>query len=373
MGSKFKNISADNNLDFYLNPSNIPNQDLVKETIEFLKDRKVEPLIYLNLLWKQWRFILENMTDVENVIAELNKLQLTKAEKHLLYALILKWSGGYPVVDVSKGTLRSNYTILKQIETEFLNYEGTTPEKGWCKCDFEERTTFRNLGTILTEYVNGRITDDELSQIHTELFKENDDDSNTFHSFNDLFDYAINKGVLTKSNNESNNMQRIRSQSSFDKWLAQSKGWDFYDKKVYRQYLTIDTFVEFISDTLPSATSLDTLFRDVAEAYHLPIQQAESTVNKEILDKFIPKHVNEEYRNELESIFSYGKVSKKRINWKTGHREMRDILWPLFDNETIPHLHSKTWLHFVLNNFTKKGKDIPEKSVRNQPTRPNWG
>ena len=90
------------------------------------------------------------------------------------------------------------------------------------------------------------------------------------------------------------------------------------------------------------------------------------------INSFIPKHINEEYRSELEHVFSYGKVSKKLIDWKTGHKEMFKFLKPLYNDETIPHLHSADWIDFVMNNFTKKGKEISKKSLQNEITRQNW-
>ena len=91
-----------------------------------------------------------------------------------------------------------------------------------------------------------------------------------------------------------------------------------------------------------------------------------------IFKSFIPKYIDEEYRSELKHVLSYGKVDKKRINWKTGHPELHKYLKTLFDDETIPHLHSDNWIDFALNNFTMKGKPISKKSLQNENTRKDW-
>ena len=91
-----------------------------------------------------------------------------------------------------------------------------------------------------------------------------------------------------------------------------------------------------------------------------------------IINRFIPKLVNEKYRSELEHVFSYGKVNKIRIDWKGTHGDMFNKLKPLFDDETIPHLHSSDWVNFVIKNFTKRGEDINKKSVQNELSRANW-
>ena len=53
-------------------------------------------------------------------------------------------------------------------------------------------------------------------------------------------------------------------------------------------------------------------------------------------------------------------------------KEMKELLKPLFDDETIPHFHSTKWIDFVVNNFTKEGKEIPKKSVQNEISRHGW-
>ena len=91
----------------------------------------------------------------------------------------------------------------------------------------------------------------------------------------------------------------------------------------------------------------------------------------EFLSNFIPDHVRGEYVDELKNIFLSGYIRKRRINWESSHREMRNLLKPYFDDGTIPG--ESSWADFVVDNFLKKNKLISKKTVFNEKTRPNWG
>ena len=100
-------------------------------------------------------------------------------------------------------------------------------------------------------------------------------------------------------------------------------------------------------------------------------EESEKEDLNNIIDEFIPNHIREEYRNELENIFKFGWVNHK-INWETGHKEMKTLLKPKFDDRTIPHPDATLWTDFVIKNFTQKGKEISKKSVLNEITRDGW-
>jgi Leucine-rich repeat (LRR) protein len=141
MKTELKNISANNDLDFYY-------QNQVSETIEYFKTgaRKgfFEPLEFLNLFWEQKEFVHKNLADSDLVISHLKELPLTDEQKHVLLGFILKWWGGYPVRYISQwdnvihNTESDEITVQKQgtfnlITNEFLSYQGNTPEKEFCK------------------------------------------------------------------------------------------------------------------------------------------------------------------------------------------------------------------------------------------------
>jgi len=162
MAKGLKSISANNKLSYYTNEKNIPNQELVKETIQYFETgagaRAFKPLVFLNLFEKQYEFLKANFQDTEKVIKTLKGLPLNKIETHILFGLLLKWFGGYPV-----NNLNEDYdTTLKAIQKEFLNYEGETPEKDFCKVDNAEQRKFMKLGIAFTTAINNNI---DVSQV----------------------------------------------------------------------------------------------------------------------------------------------------------------------------------------------------------------
>ena len=143
MKKDLKAISANNDLDFYLNSENVQNPDLVIATIEYFetgqRSRYFKPLEFLNLLWKQTNFVITHLEKPDSTIKSLKALPLTPEQKHILFGFILKWNGGYPVEKkeqynplLQKMEVEKPYFILRLIEKEFLSYVGETPEKEFC-------------------------------------------------------------------------------------------------------------------------------------------------------------------------------------------------------------------------------------------------
>jgi len=151
MKKDLKNISANNNLDFYFNEKNIPAQDIVKLTHDYFENgvRKgiFKPLDFLNLLWEQYNFVVKNINDAEKVINTLNNLPLSKEKKHILFGFILKWFGGYPINYTPK-----EYDItLKLIEKEFLGYNESTPEKKFCQKELERINEMKKVSNYFND------------------------------------------------------------------------------------------------------------------------------------------------------------------------------------------------------------------------------
>ena len=133
MKRNLKAVSANYNLEYYTNKTNIANQDFVKETIEYFETgegmRVFKPLEFLNLLEKQYQFILDNFRDSDKVIKTFKTLPLNDIEKHILFGFLLKWFGGYPV-----NNLNEDFdSTLKTIQKEFLNFEVRHPKKVFAK------------------------------------------------------------------------------------------------------------------------------------------------------------------------------------------------------------------------------------------------
>ena len=182
-----------NNLNYYFNAVNIPNQDLVFETYNYFKkdDGKdfFEPLNFLNLFNWHYQFLIKNVDKPFDVLTHFQNLPLSEDEKHLLIGFILKWFGGYPV-----NNLNTQYnTTLKLLEIEYLDYCESTIGKiqainnkglGGIKIEVEEQAELLNL------------------QQH--------------HKFLDKFDK-----VVTNSDSTKKKLKRIETQISSNLNLAQ--------------------------------------------------------------------------------------------------------------------------------------------------------
>ncbi len=154
MKEELKDVSADNNLDFYY--STIENQDLVFGTIKHFETgpRKgfFEPLEFMNLLWKQYTFVKDNVNQPHSTATTLDDLPLNPEQKHVLFGFILKWCGGYPVNNHN----RQYNSTLRLIENKFLAYEGETPEKEVCRRDWNSYLRTKQVNQQLNNWINGR-------------------------------------------------------------------------------------------------------------------------------------------------------------------------------------------------------------------------
>ncbi|MHA4739606.1 hypothetical protein [Dyadobacter sp. MSC1_007] len=129
----FSNISDNHSIDFFYNVKNVPRHELVFDTVWYFKRgyRKglVEPLAFLNLLWKQSNFVHRNLYGkVRSTFDTLNNLPLNELQKHILFGFILKWKGGIPIQVFNPDENR----FYKILERAFLSFEGDTPEKLFC-------------------------------------------------------------------------------------------------------------------------------------------------------------------------------------------------------------------------------------------------
>lgn len=172
MKTDLKDISANNDLDFYYNAENIPNQDLVFSTIEHFEtgDRKgfFNPLEFLNLFWKQYSFLKENVHKPHSTAETLKALPLTPEQRHILFGFIIKWLGGYPV---NNHNPHYNST-LRLIESEFLAYEDETPEKEICRKDWSRHVRIKQIEEEANKWINSNSTTSETDvEIKAPLIK----------------------------------------------------------------------------------------------------------------------------------------------------------------------------------------------------------
>jgi hypothetical protein len=153
---------SDNDMDFYYNSEVIKNQTLVFETVQYFEEGEgkgfFEPLDFLNLLWKQKTFILINMNRAQTVIDHLKRLRLDERRRHILLCFIIKWAGGYPVSNLDV-QFRTTYSLIVK---EFLNYPEDTPEKEFCRNNWQDNKAI--LGDLVSE--------DDWLRTQIEMLKE---------------------------------------------------------------------------------------------------------------------------------------------------------------------------------------------------------
>jgi hypothetical protein len=118
--SNLLEFSDKNDLNYYFNANNIPNQDLVFDTFNFFRKGPgkdyFDPLAFLNVLNWHYRYLTANADRPFNVLSQVNKVPVNSIQRHLLIGFILKWFGGYPV-----NNLNTQFnTTLKFLEAEYL-------------------------------------------------------------------------------------------------------------------------------------------------------------------------------------------------------------------------------------------------------------
>ena len=244
MNKRLKDISENYQLEYYTNEKNIPNQDLVKETIGYFEKgggaRAFKPLEFLNLLEKQYWFVLTNYNNEDLVIAELKNLPLRQLEKHILFGLILKWFGGYPVNNLNEDFNKT----LKIIQTEFLNLKGETPEKEFCKADNERRKEFIKYGIAFTAAINNNVSVEDILN----AMPDHKPKIKVYSTFNDVFEDAVRTGIVEEiENRDFFVIAQSKYEYKFKCWLLEHKGWEYGNESEYHSFLTQDNFIEFLN------------------------------------------------------------------------------------------------------------------------------
>lgn len=245
-----KAISTKYDIDYFTDENNIGNQNLVRETIEYFTTgegaRVFNAIDFLNLLEKQYQFLKENIQNTDKVMKHLNRLALNELEKHILFGLLLKWFGGYPV-----NNLNEDFdTTLKAIQKEFLSYEGNTPEKEFCKADNTERRQLMKLSISGTNAINSGM---DWITLYNAMEDDEKKNENHFQSFDSLFEAVFKDKHFENATVKT--IQRSRYNFRFNCWLQETKGLEYGNKEQYKTFLNAETFQEYLdfegNKTLP--------------------------------------------------------------------------------------------------------------------------
>ncbi|UPK71393.1 hypothetical protein [Chitinophaga filiformis] len=237
-----KDLSFNYPVTWFTDPSNIPNQELVQKTIQWFEtgpgQRAYAPLEFLNLLYKQFRFVIENIYDAEVVSNHFRTLPLSPLQKHILTGFVLKWTGGYPV----RSAEREQEPTLKGIEEIFLTGEPDSPEREFCKADMNVRKQFIKLGLAFTGAINNGI---DVNEFLKEM--DGNDREKQFERFEDLFREAtLMEAVGPFKTKNQYVIQEKSCNYRFNCWLAEFKGWTLGDESTYKPFLNRITFQEYL-------------------------------------------------------------------------------------------------------------------------------
>ncbi len=129
-----KTIAADNDMDFYFNPKNFPDQKFVTDfytTFDLGRDLSLhfERLDFFNILWKQYHFVVENIDYPHKCVSHFQTLPLNLTQKRIVLATILKLINDKSIckVDISKTTillLWREFFKYFHISDGNINFEG---------------------------------------------------------------------------------------------------------------------------------------------------------------------------------------------------------------------------------------------------------
>jgi len=166
----FEGFAANYDWDFYHNLQNVSNQTLLIFPIKkyFQTGERagfIEPLSFMNLLWKQKAYFKENLDKIHTVVTHLKTLPFNEEIKHILFGMLLKWHSGYPINREYFGNNDQQRPGLLLIEREFLSYEGNTPEKWFCLKEEEKQRRIEEANAKLDAKINREKSISQSEQI----------------------------------------------------------------------------------------------------------------------------------------------------------------------------------------------------------------
>ncbi|WP_436488815.1 hypothetical protein [Chitinophaga sp. ARDCPP14] len=363
-------------LEWYTDANNVPNQQSQSEIIQWFSTgpgaRLFAPIEILNLLYKQVDFVSQNIYDGDKVESHLTDLPLTDLQKHVLFGLILKKFGGYPIHLAE----REQEKTIKRVEQLFLSGEKDSPEREFCKTDMDTRKEFMKLGLAFTTSIRTGI---DVREILAEMDETTAEP--VYRNFEDLFDDAALKGGVGPFHPQSRYLiERTRYNFTFNTWLIDHKGWPHGDEVAYRQFLNRLTFVEYLkyekdqvalNNKLLAADKQRWTVGDTdVQAPDTETEDDKSVLVRKHLSKFIDLFNSGEELNRAITIITeflnIAKVTKtKQIFVKNGSKRKFAYafsqIWKETSNEAIP----LKYLKLCKNSFSIFAKeDIDEKNYK---------
>lgn len=231
-------------MEYYTSEKNIGNQELVNETIGYFStgpgQGAFKPIDFLNLLNKQYFFLVDNVKAPETVIAQLEALPLSDEKKHILFGFLLKWFGGYPIEYDNE-----DYDfLLKKVQSLFLAYPGETPEKDFCKADMKRSAFLQKLSIAFTTAINNNINLVDVLEDMGPMKEEK-----KFYSFDKFFEaYRRANEISLPEDPKALLIEITRYSYQFTVWLQANKGLEYGNEEQYGELLTFENFDCFLKD-----------------------------------------------------------------------------------------------------------------------------
>lgn len=364
MAKGLKKHSTNYELAYFTNKKNIQNQNLVSVTIEYFETgegkRAFKTLEFLNLLERQYHFVVENINDPETVISHLKALSLSELEKHILFGLIIKWFGGYPVNNLNEDFDKT----LKAIQKEFLNYKGETPEKDFCKADFEERKKFMKLGIAFTTAINNNM---DAGQLY-DAMDETSPKEKTYSTFDELFEDAARMGAIGKNENKLVYLiKRSRHNFNFNVWLQETKGLEYGNEMQYQTFLTKEIFLEYLKYEIEQERQKQNAFEKEKQSWQIePPQQAETKTEQETIElkpvlkpeavqivfDILKNYFSPEHQTELKTVIETGNKTSKKLLFKGNGNRLTDTFKKLIEHDFITGCRKQDLINWIISNFT---------------------
>ncbi len=179
--------------DFFYNPSNIANQQLLRETIAYFESGPrvglFDPLEFMNILWGQYQALKANLEQPYSFVQQILQSNYTEIQKHIIIGLLIKWFGGYPVKNLDP----AYDSILKLLEDAFFKTANgaETPEMTFCATDIAKEQQLKKMAREVEININAQMANGEIikNSSYAHRFK---------FEFGDLPDYIIRKAIFQR-------------------------------------------------------------------------------------------------------------------------------------------------------------------------------
>lgn len=396
-------------LNWYFNATNIPNQELVFATKNFIEQYRSEEITavqFFNLLFYQKEAIKEYLHKPFDYLNRLDAIRLSETLRHTLYGMLLYWHGGNPEMLLEDGPVTMNYkTILRLVNEKFWQQfpNVDTPEKLFCTNE-PKRKKLTHLAMELNDRLNPK-SDDVDGQISRKVLTAAEKAEKRIElqaefpssryiakvdvNFEGLPTYVIRRGIIHIWEAET-----FRSQDDYKKWeqsleeflntvgpeyrlLTLQKGIE-YGQKCYDQHLMTEC------DDISSCSYNESWDRRkvIAQRMLERLQEplAQDDVTQPEMERKNPEFTTARQVLALHYIFEHLQVRGTEIDKAAKERFAHFLTGKSQQNIhaafTDPHLQPKTKnfrfedLQYIRKYFEDLGLAEIVKSINNQLEKP---